>query len=111
LEIANDYILVVKIGAAAIVLVLAAGFEHATGRAVERPFDYFPKEAELPGSNHVLDAWDVVQHLAYHFISKMLFPHIDDEDVENLLNTLIEEDFKAAEEILPQRPVLTSPEE
>jgi hypothetical protein len=71
----------------------------------------FPGEAKLLGSNHVLDAWDVVEHTTYLFISKMLFLHINDGDVEDPLNTSMEEDFKAAEEILLQRPVLTSPEE
>jgi hypothetical protein len=49
--------------------------------------------------------------VAYLFILKMLFPHVDDGDVEDPSNTLMEKDFKTAEEILLQRPVLTSPEE
>ncbi len=100
-----------KVGAAAIALVLSAGGEHVAGRVVVQPLDNFPKEAKLPGSNHVLDAWDVVEHVAYLFISKMLFLHINDGDVEDPSNTLMEEDFEVAEEILSQRPVLTSPEE
>jgi hypothetical protein len=81
------------------------------GRGVERPSEDFPEEAKLPGSNHVLDEWDVVKHAVYLFILKMLFSHVNDGNVENPLNTSMEEDFKAAEEILLQRPVLTSPEE
>ena len=45
-----------KVGATAVALVLAAGSDHATSRAVKRPLDNFPKEAELPGSNQVLDS-------------------------------------------------------
>ncbi len=55
-EIANNNVLVMKVGAALIALVLAAGSEHAAGRAVDSPLDNFPEEAKLPGSNHVLDA-------------------------------------------------------
>ncbi len=41
----------------------------------------------------------------------MLFPHIGDGDVKDPPNAVMEEDFKAAEEVLSQRPVLASPEE
>jgi hypothetical protein len=37
--------------------------------------------------------------------------HIADGDVEDPSKTSMEEEFKAAEEILSQGPVLTSPEE
>jgi hypothetical protein len=100
-----------KVGAALIALVLAAGSEHAAGRAVDRPPDNFPKEAKLPGSDHVLDAWYVVKHAVYLLILEMLFPHIGDGDVKDPPNAAMEEDFKAAEEVLSQGPVLASPEE
>ena len=100
-----------KVGAASIALVLAAGGEHAAGRAVDRPPDNFPEEAKLPGSDHVLDAWYVIEHAAYLLISEMLFPHVSDGDVKDPLNAAMEEDFKAAEEVLSQGPVLASPEE
>jgi hypothetical protein len=58
----------VKIGAAKIALVLAAGGEYVAGRAVERSSDNFPEEAKLPGSNHDLNAWDVIEHAMYLFI-------------------------------------------
>jgi hypothetical protein len=41
----------------------------------------------------------------------MLFPHVGDGDVKDPLNAAMEEDFKAAEEVLLQGPVLASPEE
>jgi hypothetical protein len=41
----------------------------------------------------------------------MLFPHVSDGDVKDPLNAAMEEDFKAAEEVLSQGPVLASPEE
>jgi hypothetical protein len=100
-----------KVGAASIALVLAAGGEHAAGRAVNSPPDNFPKEAKLPGSNCVLDAWYVVKHVAYLFILEMLFPYISDGDVKDPPNAAMEEDFKGAEEVLSQGPVLASPEE
>ncbi len=96
---------------APIVLVPAAGSKHATGRAANRSLDNFPKEAKLPGSNHVLDARYVVEHVAHLLILEMLFPQIGDEDVKNPLNAAMEEDFKVAEEVLSQGPVLASPEE
>jgi hypothetical protein len=85
-----------KVGAALIVLVLAAGGEHAMGRVVDRAPGNFPKEAKLPGSNHVLDAWYVVKHAAYFLILEMLFPHVGDGDVKDPPNAAIEEDFKVA---------------
>ncbi len=100
-----------KVGAALIALVLAAGGEHAAGRVVDRPPDNFPKEAKLPGSNHILDAWYVIEHVAYLLILEMLFPHIGDGDVKDPPNAAMEEDFKAAEEVLLQGPVLTYQEE
>ena len=47
-----------------------------TVRAVEQPADDFPKEARLPGCNHVLDAWDVVEHniLLRTFLFQRCFP-------------------------------------
>ncbi len=92
-------------------LVLAAGGEHAAGRAVNSPPDNFPKEAKLPGSDHVLDAWYVIEHAAYLLMLEMLFLHIGDGDVKDPPNTAMEENFKAAEEVLSQGPVLASPEE
>ncbi len=56
-----------KVGVALIALVLAAGSEHAAGRMVDRPPDNFPEEAKLPGSNHVLDAWYVIEGVPSHF--------------------------------------------
>ncbi len=100
-----------KVGAALIALVLAAGGEHVAGRAVDRPVDNFPKETKLPGSDHVLNTWYVVKHAAYLLILEMLFLHIGDGDVKDPLNAAMEEDFKAAEEVLSQGPVLRSPEE
>jgi hypothetical protein len=100
-----------KVAAASIALVLAAGGEHAESRGVDRPQDNFPKEAKLPGSNHVLDAWYVVKHAAYLLILEMLFPHIGDGDVKDPPNTAMEEDYEVAEEVLLQGPVFTSPEE
>ena len=85
-----------KVGVASIALVLAAGSEHAMGRAVDRALDNFPKEAKLPGSDHVLDTRYVVKHVAYFLILEMLFPHIGDGDVKDPLNVAMEEDFKAA---------------
>ncbi len=85
-----------KVRAALIVLVLAAGGEHATGRAADRAPDNFPKEAKLPGSNHVLDTRYVVKHAVYILILEMLFPHIGDGDVKDPPNAAMEEDFKAA---------------
>ncbi len=110
-EIANDHILVMKVGEALIALVLAAGGEHAAGRVVNRPLDNFPKEAKLPGSDHVLNAWYVIEHAAYLLILEMLFPYICDGDVKDPPNAAMEEDFEAAEEVLSQGPVLASPEE
>ncbi len=100
-----------KVEAALIALVLAAGGEHAAGKAVNRPPDNFPEEAKLPGSNHILDAWYVIEHAAYLLISEMLFPHIGDGDVKDPPNAAIEEDFEVAEKVLSQGPVLASPEE
>ncbi len=94
-EIADDHILVMKVRAALIELVLAAGSEHAMGRAVDRALDNFPKEAKLPGSDHVLDARYVVKHAAYFLILEMLFPHVSDGDVKDPLNAAMEEDFEA----------------
>jgi hypothetical protein len=85
-----------KVRAALIVLVLAAGGEHATGRAVDRSPDNFPKEAKLPGSNHVLDTKYVVKHAAYFLILEMMFPHIGDRDVKDPPNAAMEEDFEVA---------------
>jgi hypothetical protein len=85
-----------KVRAALIALVLAAGGEHATGRAVDRALDNFPKEAKLPGSDHVLDTRYVVKHAAYFLILEMLFPHIGGGDVKDPPNAAMEEDFKAA---------------
>ncbi len=73
-----------------IALVLATGGEHAADRAVNWPQDNFLKEAKLPGSNHALDAQDVVEHAAYLLILKMFFLHVDDGDVKDLPNALIE---------------------
>ena len=67
-----------KVRAASIAHVLAAGGEHEVGRAVNRPPDNFPKEAKLPSSDHVLDAWYVIEHPAYLLILEMLFLHVDD---------------------------------
>ncbi len=100
-----------KVGAASIALVLAAGGEHAAGRAVDRPPDNFPEEAKLPGSDHVLDAWYVIEHVAYVLISEMLFLHVNDGDVKDPPNAAMEDDFKVAEEFLLQGSVLESPEE
>ncbi len=80
------------VGVALIALVLAAGGEHAAGRVVDRPLDNFPKEAKLP-------------------VLEMLFPHVGDGDVKDPSNTVIEEDFEAAAEVLLQGPVLASSEE
>jgi hypothetical protein len=91
-----------KVGAASIALVLAAGGEHAAGRAVNRPPDNFLEEARLPGSNHVLDAWYVIEHAAYLLTSEMLFPYVGDGDVKDPPKAAMEEDFKAAEEVLLQ---------
>ncbi len=99
-----------KVGAASIALVLAAGSEHAAGRVVNRPPDNFPEEAKLPGSDHVLDAWYVIEHAAYLLILEMLFLHVGDGDMKDPPNAAMEEDFEAAEEVLLQGPVLASPE-
>ncbi len=85
-----------KVRAASIALVLAADGEHATGRAVDRAPDNFPKEAKLLGSNHVHDTRYVGKHAVYFLILEMLFPHIGDGDVKDPANAAMEEDFKAA---------------
>jgi hypothetical protein len=85
-----------KVRAALIALVLAAGDEHATGRVVDRAPDNFPNKAKLPGSDRVLDTRYVIKHEVYFLILEMLFPHIGDGDVKNPLNAAMEEDFEAA---------------
>ncbi len=92
----DNHVLVMKVRAALIALVLAADGEHATSRAVDRAPDNFPKEAKLPGRDHVLDTRYVVKHVAYFLILEMLFPHIGDGDVKDPPNATMEEDFKAA---------------
>ena len=67
-----------KVRTAPIALVLAAGGEHAAGRVVNKPLNNFPEKTKLPSSDHVLDAWYVVEHAAYCFVSEMLFLHIND---------------------------------
>jgi hypothetical protein len=85
-----------KVRVASIALVLAAGGEHATSRAVDRAPDNFPEEAKLPGSDHVLDTRYIIKHAAYFLIMAMLFPHISDGDVKDPPNAAIEEDFEVA---------------
>ncbi len=85
-----------KVRAASIALVLAAGGKHAAGRVVDRAPDNFPMEAKLPSSNHVLDTRYVVKHAVYFLILEMLFPHVGDGDVKDPPNAAMEEDFEAA---------------
>jgi hypothetical protein len=76
--------------------VLAAGGEHAAGRVVKRSPDNFSKEAELPGSGHVLDTWNGIEHVAYLLVPNVVFPHINDGDAENLLDASMKEYFETA---------------
>jgi hypothetical protein len=85
----------VKIETAAVALVLAAGSEHAVGRGVERTPDNFSMEAKLHGSN-VLDTWNGIEHAAHLLVRNVLFLHINDGDVENLLDALVKEYFETA---------------
>ena len=81
--------------------VLAAGGEHAAGRAVDRPAHNLSKESKLSGSDHVI---------AYFLILNMLVLHVDDGDVKDSPHTAMKENLKTAEEVLSQGPVFASPE-
>ena len=95
---------------ALIAFVLAAGGEHAVGRAVNRPTYNLSKESKLSGSDHVLDTWYVVEHAAYFLVLNMLVLHVDDGNVEDSPHTVMKENFEMAEEVLSQGPDFTSPE-
>ena len=99
-----------KVRTASIMYVLAAGGEHAAGRAVDRPAYNLSKESKLSGSDHVLDTWYVIEHAAYFLVSNMLVSHIGDEDVKDSPHAAMKENFKTTEEVLSQGPVFASSE-
>jgi hypothetical protein len=56
--------------------VLAACGEHVSGWGIVRASDHFADEAELSRSNHILDAWYVVEHLTQDPDALYYFPNL-----------------------------------
>ena len=77
---------------------LTAGCEHSTGWRVT--LHYFAKETELPGSNHVDDARDVIKHLANFVVMDGIFLDSYNGDVEYLPVASMKENLKSLEKVL-----------
>ena len=63
---------------------------------------HFANEAELSRRNHILDAWDVVEHLTHFLVSYLSLFDIAHREVEYPPNILMEKNFKLTEERLSQ---------
>ncbi len=81
-----DSVLVVEIGAPNFALVLAASGKHALGWGIVWTSYHLADEAELPRGNHILDAWYIIKHLTYLFVSYLSLLNIAHREVEYLLN-------------------------
>ncbi len=77
-----DNILVVEVRTPNFALVLAACSKHASGWGVIWTSYYLANEAELPRSNHFLDAWNVVKHLKHFVVSYSSLLYIAYREVE-----------------------------
>jgi hypothetical protein len=62
--------------------VLAACRKHSSGWSIVRASYHFAYEAELSRRNHILDAWDVVNHLTYFLVPYVSLFDIAHREIE-----------------------------
>ena len=76
--------------------VSTASCEHSTGlRVMWASHYYFAKKTELPGGNHVDNAWDVIKHLANFVITDVIFLDLYNGDVEYPPDASMKENLKS----------------
>ncbi len=68
-EIFDHEILPSGLWASYTLFVIAASRDHVMGGVIWRPTYYFSNKIHSSCSDHVLDAWDCVEHLSYSAVA------------------------------------------
>ena len=92
-----DNVLVVEVRTSNFPLVLAACRKHSSGWSIVRASYHFAYEAELSRRNHILDAWDVVNHLTYFLVPYVSLFDIAHREIEYPSNIPMEKNFELME--------------
>ena len=92
-----DNVLVVEVRTSNFPLVLAACRKHSSGWSIVRASYHFADEAELSRRNHILDAWDVVEHLTHFLVSYLSLFDITHREIEYPSNISMEKNFELME--------------
>ncbi len=89
--------------------IIAACRQYLLRWVIKGSTDGLSNEVHLSCDNHVADARDVIEHSANMFVLDAFLLDSCDQDVENLLDAAMEEDFKLVDKDLAHGPSFTSP--
>jgi hypothetical protein len=88
----------VYIGASNFPFVLAACGKHALGGSIVWSSNHLTKKAKLSCCNHILDAWNIMKHLAHFLILYLFVLGVSNQEVKYSVNAVVKENLKLTEE-------------
>jgi hypothetical protein len=109
LQIPHHGVLGVGLWASYLLLMVAAGWDHASWRLIVGTSNSLPHEVKLLSSSHVFNVRDVVEYVSDLGILNSFFLHTCYVDGKNAPDASMQKNLKFVEQALLKQPCLAAP--